>query len=108
MNGLSRQDRNELLKKWHWSPEEDLCHDVWAPSDTPRPWPSEVPKPKVELPDWCAQRAHLYIAAITKVYPTQMRAYLGDPMYARFCACWSEGPAQWSLEERLKFSLRAI
>jgi len=68
-------------------PTEDLCTDVYTPSATPYTWPKEVPKR--ELHEVYAEMAVNYIRAITARYPFQMRHYLGEPMWLRFCDEWS-------------------
>lgn len=86
----SRSSRERFLRDWHWVPTEDLCIDVWAPDEnpTPYPWPKEI-KPGRELPDHYAEEAVRYIKVITLAYPFQMRQYLGEPMWMRFCEMWA-------------------
>lgn len=85
----SRSSRQSFLQDWRWTPDEDLCHDVYSP-DAPMEvysWPREVPARAIS--DTYVELAVEYIRACTVQYPFQMRAFLGEPMWMRFCEAWS-------------------
>lgn len=75
------------MRDWSWDPREDLCVDVWAPEPTPYTWPKEISQRA--LSDTYAELAVMYIRACTAQYPFQIRQYLGEPMWMRFCDMWS-------------------
>lgn len=83
----SRSSRETFLRDWRWDPTEDLCVDTWAPEAMPYQWPKEIPARP--LSDTYAELAVMYIRECTKQYPFQMRHYLGEPMWMRFCQSWS-------------------
>lgn len=83
----SRSSREQFLRDWNWSTAEDLCHDLWRPDEHPYTWPKEVPARAIS--DTYIELATMYIRACTVKYPFQMRQYLGEPMWMRFCESWS-------------------
>lgn len=84
----SRSYRELFLRDWRWSKEQDLCTDVYAPSSDYE-WPKEAKCRKGDLPEHYQEEAKKYIRTITSRYPFQMRHYLGEPMWARFCDMWA-------------------
>lgn len=83
LQSASPSFRDQFLKDWHWLPTEDTCIDIYV-QESDFTWPKEL-KSKHELPDYWAEEAKTYIRTITQVYPFQMRHYLGEPMWSRFC-----------------------
>ena len=75
----------------NWLPTEDLCIDIYTPgSEGQYEWPKELKPKRGELPEYYAEQARRYIAVVTETYPFQMRWFLGEPMWMRFCDMWAD------------------
>lgn len=85
----SRSSREKFLKDWGWTPFEDFCTEVYVPSDNPYVWPKDLKPQAGELPEYYAEQAIAYIRTITRQYPFQMRQFLGEPLWLRFCHRWA-------------------
>ena len=89
LQSASRSFRETFLRDWKWSIVDDTCVDVYAPG-TPYEWPKDLKCRKGALPEYYAEQAVRYIRTIAVRYPFQMRHFLGEPMWLRFCDVWAD------------------
>lgn len=91
LQSASRSSREQFLRDWQWQPAEDLCIDVYTPGSSGKyEWPKDIKPKKGELPKSLADDARAYISVICRVYPFQMRHFLGESMWMRYCDVWAD------------------
>ncbi len=67
-----------------------MCIDIYTPGTSDYTWPKDLRAKFGELTEHNSDEAKRYIRTVTEIYPFQMRFYLGEPMWARFCDAWAE------------------
>lgn len=88
LQSASPSSRDQFLKDWNWQTTEDTCVDIYAPQSEFK-WPKDLKCKKGDLPEHWGEEAKKYIRTCTRDYPFQMRFFLGEPMWLRFCDVWA-------------------